>query len=71
MPNERLTRALARIDQAAARLEAAARSPAASTGAVPDAAHADLERRHAALRAAAGEALARLDRLIAAEPERG
>ena len=62
-----LTRSLDRIEAALARIEAAAQARAqASTGATvpePDQ-DADLEQRHTMLKAAVGQALARIDGLI-------
>jgi hypothetical protein len=59
MEEDRIARALARIEAAAARIEAVGRR-AGGDG------DPDLERRHEALRDEAGAALADLDRLIEA-----
>ena len=58
MENERFKQALSRIEAAIDRIEQAIQAP------VPDARLATLEERHRKLREGAGEALARLDRLI-------
>lgn len=60
MSGDRIAQALARIDAAAGRIEAAARGPAPASG------DPDLERRYRALRDETGAALADLDRLIGA-----
>jgi hypothetical protein len=64
-----LLRSLDRIESAIARIEAAAQMRAASAPAHPDMQrddHAtDLDRRHAALKVAVAQTLARLDHLIA------
>ena len=59
MSDEASENASARIDRALARIEAAAKRSAHD--------HADLTRRHAALRSQVGAALASLDSLIADE----
>ena len=61
MSDQASEKASARIERALARIEAAARTGAAS--------RADLERRHARLREQVGAALASLDSLIAAEED--
>lgn len=61
MDGDRIRQALARIDDAARRIEEAAARPAS-----PAAADPDLVRRHAALRSEAGAALRDLDLLIEA-----
>ena len=58
MAGDRIAQALARIDAAASRIEAAGRG-GASVGGDPE-----LERKYAALRSEAGAALAELDSLI-------
>jgi len=58
MAGDRIAQALARIDAAASRIEAAGRG-GASIGGDPD-----LEQKYQALRTEAGAALAELDRLI-------
>jgi hypothetical protein len=58
MAGDRIARALARIDTAAGRIEAAASRPAPSSG------DAELARKYETLRHEAGAALAELDRLI-------
>lgn len=58
MAEDRIARALARIDAAAGRIEAAARRPSSATGDL------ELQRKYEALRGEAGAALAELDRLI-------
>jgi hypothetical protein len=74
MESDPFRRALTRLDTAVARLERAASAlPPASPA--PDAGGsgerlAQLEQRHARLRAGATDALARLDRLIGAQGER-
>jgi hypothetical protein len=60
MAGDRIAQALARIDTAAGRIEAAARRPA------PSAADPKLVRKYEALRREAGAALAELDRVIGA-----
>jgi hypothetical protein len=60
MAGDRIAQALARIDGAAGRIEAAARRP------VPPAADHELVRKYEALRREAGAALAELDRVIGA-----
>lgn len=59
--SERLSDALARIDAAAGRIEAAARAPAPSGGPGSD---PELEARYAELQREAGQALQQLDRLL-------
>ena len=58
MSGDRITQALARIDAAAGRIEAAARRSAPGSG------DAELARKYATLRREASAALADLDRLI-------
>jgi len=60
MDGERISRALARIDAAASRIEQVARAPAGSP------ADGDLADKYHALRTETGAALAELDRLIGA-----
>jgi hypothetical protein len=60
MAGDRIAQALARIDAAAGRIEAAARRPA------PPAGDHELARKYEALRREAGAALAELDRVIGA-----
>ncbi|KRA83218.1 hypothetical protein [Altererythrobacter sp. Root672] len=59
MAGDRIAQALARIDAAAIRIEAAVRSSAGGSGGDPD-----LQRKYDALRSEANGALAELDRLI-------
>lgn len=58
MAGDRIAQALARIDAAAQRIEAAARAPAAPGG------DPELARKYEAVRREAGAALDELDRLI-------
>jgi hypothetical protein len=58
MSGDRIRLALARIDAAASRIEAAARPPARGSG------DAELARKYESLRSEASAALADLDRLI-------
>ena len=60
MDGDRIRQALARIEAASQRIEAAAVRPSPS----PGDGDSDLERRHAALRNETGAALRELDRLI-------
>jgi len=60
MAGDRIARALARINAAAGRIEAAASRPALPSG------DAELARKYETLRHEAGAALAELDRLIGA-----
>ena len=68
MDGERISRALARIEAAANRIEAAAQAPARphANGATasPEPADSELAGKYNALRSEAGAALAELDRLI-------
>ena len=60
MDGDRIRQALARIEAASQRIEAAGARPAPSSSGDTT----DLERRHAALRSETGAALQQLDRLI-------
>ena len=60
MDGDRIRQALARIEAASQRIEAAGARPTPSSSGDT----ADLERRHAALRSETGAALQQLDRLI-------
>ena len=60
MDGDRIRQALARIEAASQRFEAAGARPAPSSSGETT----DLERRHAALRSETGAALLELDRLI-------
>jgi hypothetical protein len=75
MSDERMIRALGRLEQALLRAEAAGDALARSAGADAAAREAiarnlaALQSRHAGLRATAGAAIDRLDALIGAQPE--
>lgn len=60
----RVAQAIARIEAAAGRIEAAATSPRAHGAAGGPGSDPDLEARYAALQREAGEALQQLDRLL-------